>query len=143
MNQFEKVSLFILRVSLGWLMFWAGYSHITDPNFAASISGYLGHAQLLTGFYSSLTGPGVLPVIVFLNAWGLTLLGISLISGAFIRFSAPLGILLMILYYLPLGFPHPDLHSFIVDDHIIYSAALLVIWAYGAGRAWGLGERFR
>lgn len=143
MNSYQKVSLFLLRVTLGWLMLWAGWSHVTDPNFSQAIAGYLGGAKMFGSFYSVLTGPTVLPIIALVNAWGLVLLGVSLITGAFVRWSAPLGMLLMLLYYLPLGFPHPDTHSYIVDDHIIYIAALFVLWSEQAGRIWGLGDKFR
>ncbi len=138
MTQFHKTSLFLLRVGLGWLMLYAGWTHLTSANFAVSAAGYMGGAKILTGFYGWLASPGMLPFVSNLNAWALTLLGVSLILGALVRVSSWLGALLMLLYYLPLGFPYPDAHSYIVDDHIIYILILLVLAAYGAGRVWGL-----
>lgn len=79
-----------------------------------------------------------------MNEWGLTLLGVSLILGIFVRWSALFGIALMVLYYLPiLQFPYPDANSFIVDQHFMFIIVLVVLAAFDAGRFWGLEKRFR
>lgn len=132
-----KLSLTLLRVGLGWLMFYAGYTKIINPDWSAA--GYLQNAQTFTGFYQWLAQDSILPVVNFLNEWGLTLLGLSLIFGVFVRLSASLGALLMLLYYFPvLNFPYIGEHSFLVDDHIIYAVALLYLAIARAGRIWGL-----
>ncbi len=136
MTKFQKISLFLLRISTGWFMFWAGLSHVLDPKFSAG--GYLANAKSFVGLYHFLANPAVLPVVNFLTAWGLTLLGVSLILGLAVSFSSKLGVVLMVLFWLPLGILHPDTHSFIVDDHIIYAAALLVLASMHAGRVYGL-----
>lgn len=128
--------MFLLRVVTGWMFLYAGWSHLIDPNFSAA--GYLAGAKTFVGFYHWLATPSMLPLINFVNEWGLTLLGVSLILGIGIRLSAKLGALLMILYWLPLGILHPDAHSLIVDDHVIYAAALLVLSSMSAGRIYGL-----
>ena len=138
MNRFKSVSLFLLRIGLGWLFLYAGFSHLMDPKFSASVAGYLGHAALLPGLYAWLASPSMLPVVAVLNAWGLTLIGIALIVGALVRLASYLGALMMLLYYLPLGFPRPDAHSYIVDDHVIYILVFLVLAAFSAGRYYGL-----
>ena len=141
MAQFQKISLFLLRVSLGWLMLYSGINALTTPGWSAA--GYLKGAKTFAGFYQWLLQPNILPVINFVNEWALTLLGISLILGIFIRFSAPLGAVLMLLYYFPiLAFPYPNGHAFIVDEHIIYALALLVLASLRAGDVWGLGKKF-
>lgn len=127
----------LLRLVLGWYMFYAGITKVLDPNWSAA--GYLQGAKTFSGFYAWLASPALLPVINFLNEWGLTLLGASLILGVFVRLSSVLGVLLMLLYYFPiLRFPYPDTHSFVVDNHIIFAAALLLLGALRAGRVWGL-----
>ena len=137
MTQFRKVSLFLLRVSLGWMMLYAGVTKIIDPQWSAE--GYLKGAKTFAWFFESLTNPGILPLVNFLNEWGLTLLGLSLILGIGVRLSSVLGAGLMMLYYFPiLDFPYPNPHSFIVDEHIIYAVALLVLASMRAGRVWGL-----
>lgn len=133
----QKVVLFLLRVSLGWLFFYAGVTKLFDPGWTAA--GYLQGAKTFGWFYEWLLTPNVLPIVNFLNEWGLTLLGVSLILGVAVRLSAMLGALLMLLYYFViLDFPYPNAHSFIVDEHIIYALALLLLACVRAGRVWGL-----
>ena len=136
MPKSQKVSVILLRITMGWMFLYAGWSHVIDPNFSAA--GYLARAKTFVGFYHYLASPNILPIVNFVNEWGLTLLGVSLILGISVRLSGKLGALLMILYWLPLGILHPDAHSLIVDDHIIYAAALLVLSSISAGRIWGL-----
>lgn len=133
MNRFHDISLLILRVSLGWLMLYAGLSKVLNPEWSAE--GYLKGSKTFVGFYSWLTEPAVLPVINFVNEWALTLLGVSLILGLFVRLSGILGALLMLLYYFPvLTFPYIEPHSFLVDEHIVYALALLVLSALRGGK---------
>ena len=133
----KKVTIFFLRVSLGWMFFWAGITKVLNP--AWSAAGYLGGAKTFPEFYQWLTQPGLLPWVNFLNEWGLTLLGAALILGVFVRLSSILGSILMLLYYLViLQFPYPNPQSFLIDQHIIYILALLVLGSQRAGRVWGL-----
>jgi thiosulfate dehydrogenase [quinone] large subunit len=136
----QKITFFLLRISLGWYMLYAGVSHIMDRTWSAE--GYLRGAKILPELYTWFASPHVLPIINLVNEWGLALLGVSLILGAFVRFSAPLGALMMLLYYIPLGVIHPDAHSMVVDDHVIFIFALLFFAASDAGRTWGV-DQFR
>lgn len=136
MNKYQKISLFVLRLAVGWMFFYAGITKVINP--AWSAEGYLKGAKLLPGFYNWLLRPDILPCINFVNEWGLTLLGVSLIIGLGVRLSSILGALLMLLYYIPQGFPYPNPHSYIVDEHIIYIAVLLYFSTIYAGRVWGL-----
>jgi len=137
MSIFAKRLVFTLRIALGWLFLYAGVTKVINPDWSAV--GFLSNAKSFTGLYGWFASPDVLPFINFINEWGLTLLGVSLILGALVRLSAPLGALLMILYWLPrLQDFKPDLNSFIVDSHIIYAIALLLLAAVYAGRIWGL-----
>ena len=137
MTKFGKVSLFLLRVGTGWLMFYAGITKILDPGWSAA--GYLNNAKIFSGFFAWFATPNILPITNFVNEWGLTLLGVSLILGIGVRLSSILGAALMMLYYFPvLEFPYPNTHSYIVDEHIIYALVLLVLAALRAGRTWGL-----
>ena len=137
MTKFQKLSLFFLRISLGWLMFYAGIVKVLNPEWSAA--GYLKSAKTFVGFYQWLASPGVLPIINFLNEWGLTILGVSLILGIGVRLSSILGTALMLLYYFPvLDFSYPNPHSYLVDEHIIYALVLLLFASFRAGRIWGL-----
>lgn len=137
MTKYQKITLLFLRITTGWLMFYAGLTKILNPDWSAI--GYLANAQTFKGFYIWLTQPTILPIINFINEWALLLLGISLILGIFVRVSSILGAVLMLLYYFPaLTFPYIKPHSFIVDEHIIYVAVLLLLSVFSAGKVWGM-----
>ena len=134
---FKKISLFLLRVGMGILFFWAGYTKLIDPSWTAA--GYIAGSKNFVGFYSWLLQPNILPTINFLNEWGLTLIGFALIFGIFVRFASFFGIIVMILYYLPI---YPPLHG-LVDEHVIYSLVFLVLMAFGAGKILTLNTWFQ
>ena len=141
MNNLSKPFIFTLRVALGWLFFYAGITKVFNPEWSAR--GYLMGAKTLPQLYSFLASPNMLPVTNFLNQWGLTIIGISLLVGFLVKYTAPAGALMMILYYFPvLDFPMAGEHSYIVDEHIIYAAAFLVLWVTNAGTAWGVDAYF-
>ena len=127
MTSFQKISLLLLRISLGWLFFYAGITKVLDSTWSAA--GYISGSKVFAGFYTWLLQPNILPVINFLNEWGLTLIGAALILGVFVRFASFFGLVLMILYYLPI---YPPAHG-LVDEHIIYSLVFLVLMGFGAG----------
>ena len=135
----QKFFLFVSRITVGWMFFYAGITKVLDPQWSAE--GYLKGAKAFTWFFQIILDPSVLPIVNFMNKWGLTLLGISLILGLFVRFSSLLGVLLMALYYLALGFPYPNPHSYIVDEHIIYISILFFFAAIKAGRVFGLDSK--
>lgn len=133
---YQKLLVFLLRIALGWIFFYAGISKIMTANWSAV--GFLKGAKLFQGMYFYFADPSIVSYVSMINKWALLLLGISLILGIFIRFSAPLGAVLLVLYYLPRGLPHPDPTSYIVDSHWIYAIALLLLAAFHAGRYWGV-----
>jgi len=139
MTSLQKFFLFLSRITVGWMFFYAGITKVLDPQWSAE--GYLKGAKAFSWFFQILLDPSVLPIINFMNKWGLTLLGISLILGLFVRFSSLLGVLLMALYYMALGFPYPNPHSYIVDEHIIYISILFFFAAVKAGRVFGLDAK--
>lgn len=126
-----------MRLALGWIYLYAGISAFLKPDWTSK--GYLMAAKTLPDFYHYLASSPLLPYVDLLNKWSLLLLGISLIAGIFVRISAPLGMVLMLLYYIPiLQFPYPNTHSFIVDEHVVYSAILLHLATMNAGKFYGL-----
>ena len=136
LNNVEAKFLLISRLAVGWLIFYAGITKILDP--AWTSKGYLMGAKTFPGFYSWFISPENIGWVDFLNEWGLTLIGASLILGLGVRLSSVLGAALMLLYYFPvLEFPYVA-HGFIVDDHLIYAAVLAVFATVRAGRYYGL-----
>lgn len=135
----KRILLVLLRVSMGWLFLYAGLTKVLDATWTAS--GYLNSAQTFTGLYQWLAGPTMLPIVNLLNQWGLVVIGVCLILGLFIRWTALFGSLLMLLYYIPaLNFPYAGSHSFLVDEHIIYILVLFFLGAFNAGRIFGLDK---
>jgi len=139
-NVGARVTLLLTRVSLGALMLYAGITKVLDSTWSAA--GYIGAAKTFPNFYQLFLNPAILPVVNFLNVWGLTILGLSLIFGLFVRLSSLFGVVLMLLYYFAAGpFPYPNPHAFLIDEHIIYTFLLLFFASIRAGRYWGL-DRF-
>lgn len=137
MSKSAQISLFVLRLAMGWLMFYAGITKVLDPKWTAA--GYLVNAKTFSGLFQWLASPSNIGWVNFVNEWGLTLLGVSLILGIGVRFSSVLGALLMLFYYFPiLQFPYPNPHSYLVDEHIIYALVLILFAAVRAGRVYGL-----
>lgn len=134
MSKGQKITLLALRLSLGWIFLYAGMTKILDPNWSAA--GFLKSAQTLPSLFHWFASPQNIVWVNFSNEWGQTLIGLALVLGVFIRPAAAGGILLMILYYLPiLHFPYAGrgTTSFIVDQHVIFILVFLLLWAFDAG----------
>jgi len=125
---------------MGSMFLYAGITKLMNPEWSAG--DYLASAKTFKGFYLFLAAPETVGAVSSLNEWALTLLGISLILGIFVRLSSVLGIILMFLYYLPiLDFPYVGKSNFIVDQHVIYIFVLLYLAVVRAGRVFGLDPR--
>ncbi len=141
MSNSARVMLVLLRVALGSLFLYSGLSKVLDPSWSADF--YLNNAQTFPAVFQWLAQASVLPLVNFMNMWGQLLLGVSLILGAFVRLSSTLGVLLMLLYYIPiLRFPYVGQHALIVDEHVIYGLVLLFFYAVDAGKVLGLDKLF-
>ena len=128
----KKTSLFLLRVTLGVYYLYAGLSKVFNSEWSAA--SFLNGAENFPGMFAWFASDGNIAWVNFLNEWGLTLLGVALILGLFMRWAVIGGTILMILYYLTsIDFPY-------VDNHIIYIAALWVLLKLDAGKYWGLGK---
>ncbi len=126
-----SVSLVLLRVALGVVFFFAGFSKLMSYWSAAS---FLSAASgPFAGFFQAMAGSAL---VDGLNAWGLTLIGVALILGVLLRSASAAGIILMLLYYFA-HFEQNTAHGF-VDQHIIYAIILLMLIGSGVGHALGL-----
>ena len=131
----QKNIVFLLRVALGWVFFYAGITKVLNPTWSAEV--FLRGAKTFPDFYMSLTT--YMPTIDFVNKWSLTLLGVSLILGIFVKLSSVLGAALMALYYFPaLNFPIASQNYYLVDHHIIFILILLYFASIKAGRINGM-----
>ena len=139
-QKLTSFSIFLLRVTIGGLFLYSGVTQVMDKTWSAE--SYLKGAKVLPQLFNFLLDPAVLPYVTLVNQWALVIIGASLVLGLFVRWSAPAGLILMILYYLPvLHFPYVSNNFFIVDDHIVYAAVLLFLAVVGAGQVWGLDRR--
>ncbi|GMR19171.1 MAG: hypothetical protein BMS9Abin34_299 [Patescibacteria group bacterium] len=122
---------------MGWLYLYAGLTKVLDPEWTAA--GYLKSAKTFSGLYQWFASDANIGWVDFINQWGLTIIGAALILGVAIKLASYAGALLTMLYYFPvLTFPYIKPHSYIVDEHVVYALAFLVLAALGAGRIWGI-----
>ena len=135
-------AIVILRIVMGWTLFQGGITKVLDPNWTAA--GFLLHAipegNPLTAFFASMAGNAVIDGLV---AWGLTLTGIGLITGALTRWCAFWGAFMMLMFWaasltggIAQGLPLE--HGWVVDDHMVYAVLLYGLGAIGAGRILGV-----
>lgn len=122
----------LLRLALGLLFFFAGWSKLTTDGWTAA--GFLQNATgPFASWFQSLAGSGL---VDFLNMWGLTLIGVALVLGLFMRTASFFGIVLMGLYYFA-DFAGNTAHG-LIDEHIVYIVVLLLFLVGGFGHVWGL-----
>jgi len=132
----------ILRFSMGWVFFYAGITKILDSSWSSK--GFLENAESFQALFSWLANPHNLLWVDFLNKWGVAALGVALMLGVFTNIAASFGILVMLLYYLPgLNFPFVGEHSLLIDEHIIYTLALLLVMRIRAGKDYSITSLFR
>lgn len=139
MPTLQHISLALLRIGFGWFFFYSGITKVLNPTWSAAA--YLENAQSLIPLYQFFLSPSILPIINSLNAWGQLLIGVALLLGVSVRAASLAGIVLMLLYYFPvLRFPFIGKNALLVDQHILYSVGLFVLFAFRTGQYFGLGN---
>lgn len=132
----SDVVLFLLRLAMGWLFFYAGMEKIITPGWTAA--GFLGGAKTFPAFYGWFASAGNIGWANFAVMWGELLIGLGLIFGTFTRLASYFGILLLLLFYFP-GLDFPLVKSgFIINEQIIEALALAVLISSRAGTFLGL-----
>ena len=127
-----------LRITLGWYMFFAGIEKVINPEWTAA--GFLGGAKTFPEFYAWFALPVNSWWVDPLNAWAITLVGVALLLGVGIRPAAWGGVALMILYYFP-HYVFPTVpHGFIVESHVIYAVAFILVSLMPEAYRFSLGE---
>jgi thiosulfate dehydrogenase [quinone] large subunit len=135
----------MLRITIGWHFLYEGGVKILNPHWTAK-SYLLDSGGFMKGFFEFIAGNQfLLSVSDAANAWGLALIGLSLIVGLFTRYSSIAGIVLLLLYYLS----HPafpgieylfpsDGSYFIINKTLVELFALLVLFAFPTSHIFGL-----
>ena len=137
MNNQLKMAVFLSRVALGVVFFYAGITKVMNPNWSAA--GYLNGAKTFPGLYHWFASASNIGWVNFLNEWGFVAIGVALILGLLTRWASLGGMIYMTLYYFPiLNFPYVGKHSFLVDEHIMYITVFLILFTSKAGSHWGL-----
>jgi uncharacterized membrane protein YphA (DoxX/SURF4 family) len=138
-----KLLITLLRMAIGWHFLYEGLTKLLDP--AWSAYGYLARS---TGFLAPLyqllaANSTVLGIVDILNIYGLILIGLALFVGAFTRWAAIAGALLLMLYYFaypPFGaslFSSPEGQPYIVNKNLIEALALM-FFVFSRERGYGL-----
>ncbi len=148
-------ALAALRLATGFIFLWAfldktfGLGFSTPPD-RAWINGGMPSQGYLTG--DSVVGP-LKPVFAaiaspasdILFMVGMLAIGLAVMIGIGLRVSAVVGTVIMLLMYLaewPFG-PNAASNNPLVDYHIIYALALIVIATLSAGDTWGAGRAWK
>ena len=135
------ISAVVLRLLLGWFMLVDGWQILMTPGWTAA--SFLNGAQTFPAFYAWFALPMNSWWVDPVNSWGITLIGVALLLGVGIRPAAWAGALMMILYYFPhYAFPIVP-HGYIVEEHIIYAAAFVLIALFPAAQTFALGTPLR
>lgn len=137
--------LLLLRLAIGWHFLYEGVTKLMNPDWTSA--GFLAESRwLLSGvFHWLLESPALIRIVDLLNMWGLTLIGLALILGVFLRPAAISGMVLLALYYVA-NPPLIGLDSGMVtegsylwvDKNLVELLALGVIAALPTSRLFGV-----
>jgi uncharacterized membrane protein YphA (DoxX/SURF4 family) len=133
----QEAALLLLRIGIGWHFLYEGLVKLLVPGWTAA--GFLAEARgpLAGAFHWMAAHPAVLRAVDLLNVWGLVLIGLALVLGAFSRLAALSGAALLALYYIASP-PFPSLGAngvaegayLIVNKNLVELLALLVVAAF-------------
>jgi thiosulfate dehydrogenase (quinone) large subunit len=137
-DSLERGLVLFFRVAMGWIFLHAGLAQVLAPHF--SIVPFLSHTKTFHDSFAVFTSPGIAPLVGLLVSWGQVLIGLSLMFGALVPFSAPFGILLMVLFWLAhMDWPFNDGRFYVfVGPDLLFAAILLLLQIKRAGHIFGL-----
>lgn len=145
-------ALAVLRIATGFIFLWTfldkafGLGFSTPPerawiNGGTPSQGYLGSDGVsgpLKPFFAGIASPAT-DVLFMLGMLGV---GLAVVLGIGLRVSAVAGSAIMVLLYLA-AWPFAASDNPLVDQHIIYALALIVIATTAAGDTWGFGLQWK
>ena len=144
-NKCQLYGLVTLRVLIGWHFLYEGVSKLINP-YWSSAAYLLDSKGPFSGLAETIvSNPTLLSISDYVNMWGLTLVGASLLLGLFSRYTVLIGMGLVILYYLfappllGLEYSRPGEGSYIiVNKNLIEACALWVIHSFPTSHVIGL-----
>lgn len=139
------VALVLLRFAIGWHFLYEGMVKVLNPSWTSKAYLLDSGGPMKSIFEWMAHNQTVLASVDFLNIWGLTLIGLSLILGIFTRIGSIAGLILLLFYYLS----HPafpgieylfpsDGSYFIINKTLIELLALYVVFAFPTAQVVGL-----
>lgn len=144
-----EYALGVLRLFLGGIFLWAFLDKLLGLGYATKggnawikggspTEGFLTHGTKgpLAEFYQGLAGNAAVDALFMVGLLGI---GLALLLGVGVRVAAVSGVAMMALMYLA---ALPPENNPVLDDHLVYAAALVAIGYAHAGRYLGLGERW-
>ena len=147
-NQYHFYGLVTLRFLIGWHFLYEGISKLLNP-YWSSAAYLLDSKWILSGLANTIvSNPNLLTISDYINMWGLTLVGVSLIFGIYSRYGSLIGMGFIMLYYLfapplvGLEYGKPNEGSYIiVNKNLIEACALWVLYSFPTSQHIGL-DRF-
>ncbi len=149
-NKIVNISLFLVRIAIGWHFLYEGIVKIYTPSWSAY--GYLMDSRWIFSdvFKWMAETPAILKLVNIVNVWGLIIIGLLLMFGVFTRFAAAFGVALLSMYYLAyppfMGSDYgvvAEGHYLLVNKNLIELLMLVVFIVYppknvfGLDRLWG------
>jgi len=140
----QLTSLVVLRLFIGWHFAYEGLAKIFNPGWSAAI--YLRDSQgFFSQFFINLADSSAMPWIDLINEWGLLLIGLGLICGAFSRIASVCGTLLLFFYclshpfYMGVLYVMPvDGNYLWIDRNVVEIATLVVLILFPTSQLIGL-----
>lgn len=141
-----RKSLAVVRILLGSVFLWAfldktfglGFATTPEKSWIAGASptaGYLGSLEgSFAGMFHAMAGN---PLVDLGFMFGLLGLGVALIFGLAMRLAAIGGCVMLAMMWLS---SLPLENNPVIDEHVVYAAALVALAATHAGNTWGLGK---
>ena len=144
-NNSQLYGLVTLRVLIGWHILYEGVSKLINP-YWSSAAYLLDSKWIFSGLAKTIvSNPTLLTISDYVNMWGLTLVGLCLILGAFNRQATFGGMVFILLYYLfappllGLEYSKPGEGSYIiVNKNLIEACALFVLYYFPTSHLIGL-----
>lgn len=141
----KLIPLVLLRLAIGWHFLYEGLVKIINPSWSSKAY-LLDSGGFMKGFFQWIAQhPPILSFTDIMNAWGLSLIGLLLITGIFTRFASMAGMVLLALYYLS----HPPLPGityllpsdgsyYIINKTLVELFALYVIFSFPTSHIIGI-----
>jgi thiosulfate dehydrogenase (quinone) large subunit len=147
-SSFQTGALVALRLVIGWHFLYEGLAKLSNPYWTSAAYLADAHGWFKGLFLAIAANATAVTIVDYINMWGLTLIGLTLLFGLLTRTSAITAIVLLALYYLAappfVGYTYamPAEGSYLIVNKVLVElAALVVLLAYPTGTSWGL-DRF-